>query len=362
MKNIMYFSRTMGIGGAENVVMQLCKTQKDNFGKIIVCSSGGERVSELQNMGIKHYYIHDIDSKNPFYMLINLFKLWYVIVHEKIDIIHTHHRMAAFYIKLLSYVHHFKNIYTAHNVFTNKKKLTYFSINNIPIIAVGQSVKNNLIEYFGINEKNIEIIYNTTLDDDREITIEPLMKEIKDNNGIIISNIGRLSEQKGQIYFIEAAKNVITQYNNVYFFIIGSGEDEEKLKEKIKDLNLEDKVFMLGYRKDVKSLMKQSDIICLSSLWEGLPLVPIEAISLGKIVVATDVGGTCEIIQDGFNGYICQKGNSKDLSNKLVKSILEKDSWPKLSMNAKFYYTNMFSINNFMKKHIDKYKSLFIKQ
>ena len=108
--------------------------------------------------------------------------------------------------------------------------------------------------------------------------------------------------------------------------------------------------------------MKQSDIICLSSLWEGLPLVPIEAISLGKIVVATDVGGTCEIIQDGFNGYICQKGNSKDLSNKLVKSILEKDSWPKLSMNAKFYYTNMFSINNFMKKHIDKYKSLFIKQ
>lgn len=362
MKNIMYFSRTMGIGGAENVVMQLCKTQKDNFGKIIVCSSGGERVSELQNMGIKHYYIHDIDSKNPFYMLINLFKLWYVIVHEKIDIIHTHHRMAAFYIKLLSYVHHFKNIYTAHNVFTNKKKLTYFSINNIPIIAVGQSVKNNLIEYFDINEKNIEIIYNTTLDDDQEITIEPLMKEIKDNNGIIISNIGRLSEQKGQIYFIEAAKNVITQYNNVYFFIIGSGEDEEKLKEKIKDLNLEDKVFMLGYRKDVKSLMKQSDIICLSSLWEGLPLVPIEAISLGKIVVATDVGGTCEIIQDGFNGYICQKGNSKDLSNKLVKSILEKDSWPKLSMNAKFYYTNMFSINNFMKKHIDKYKSLFIKQ
>lgn len=351
MKNIMYFSRTMGIGGAENVVMQLCETQKDNFEKIIVCSSGGERVSELQNMGIKHYYIHDIDSKNPFYMIINLFKLWYVIVHEKIDIIHTHHRMAAFYIKLLSYVHHFKNIYTAHNVFTNKKKLTYFSINNIPIIAVGQSVKNNLIEYFGINEKNIEVIYNTTLDNDQEITIEPLMKEIKDNNGIIISNIGRLSEQKGQIYFIEAAKNVITQYNNVYFFIIGSGEDEEKLREKIKDLNLEDKIFMLGYRKDVKSLMKQSDIICLSSLWEGLPLVPIEAISLGKIVVATDVGGTCEIIQDGFNGYICQKRSSKELSNCIINALLNKSNWTIISENSINLFNDKFSGQSFIKKH-----------
>lgn len=355
MKNIMYFSRTMGIGGAENVVMQLCETQKDNFEKIIVCSSGGERVSELKKMGIRHYFIHDIDSKNPFYMIINLIKLWHIIVHEKIDIVHTHHRMAAFYIKLLSYVCRFKNIYTAHNVFTNKKKLTYFSINSIPVIAVGKSVKNNLVEYFGIAEKNIEVIYNTTLDDNQEITIEPLMKEITDSNGIIISNVGRLSEQKGQIYFIEAAKDVVSKYNNVYFFIIGSGEDEEKLKEQIKKLNLEDKIFMLGYRKDIKSLMRQSDIICLSSLWEGLPLVPIEAISLGKIVVSTDVGGTCEIIQNGFNGYICQKGNSKELSNCIINALLNKFDWTSISKNSINIFNEKFSEQSFIKKHNNIY-------
>lgn len=360
MKNIMYFSRTMGIGGAENVVMQLCETQKQNFNKIIVCSSGGERVSELHKIGIKHYYIHDIDSKNPFYMIINLVKLWYIIIHEKIDIVHTHHRMAAFYIKLLSYVNHFKNIYTAHNVFTNKKKLTYFSINNIPIIAVGQSVKDNLVNYFGINKRNVEIIYNTTLDDNQEIIIEPLMKEIKDNNGIIISNIGRLSEQKGQTFFIDAAKEVVSKYNNVYFFIIGSGEDEEKLKKQIKDLNLVDKVFMLGYRKDIKSLMKQSDIICLSSLWEGLPLVPIEAISLGKIVITTNVGGSCEIIEDNISGFVVNSIKDSELLAKKILYVLDhRNLWDKIEKNAFENFNKKFSSTQFINRHRQIYQNVF---
>lgn len=293
-------------------------------------------------------------------MIINLFKLLYIIVHEKINIIHTHHRMAAFYIKLLSYVCHFKNIYTAHNIFENKKQLTYFSLNNIPIIAVGQSVKHNLISYFGLDENNIEVIYNTTLDDNQEMTVEPLMKTIRENNGIIISNIGRLSEQKGQAYFIEAANEVITHYSNVYFFIIGSGEDEEKIREQIRKLHLEDKVYMLGYRKDVKSLMIQSDIICLSSLWEGLPLVPIEAISLGKIVVATDVGGTREIIEDKISGYIVhQAKDSKLLSECLINAIEDKQNWETISQTALERFNSLFSKDQFIIKHSQKYNDLY---
>ena len=99
---ILHISRTMGQGGAEKVVYQICKDYNDDKLEMFIASTGGIYEKELAKIGIKHYYIPDLDSKNPIDIIKTLFVLKKIIKEEKIDIIHSHHRMAAFYSKILS--------------------------------------------------------------------------------------------------------------------------------------------------------------------------------------------------------------------------------------------------------------------
>ena len=100
-QNILFFTRTMNLGGIENVILQLCEIFKPIVNKIIVCSCGGVNVEKLDNLGIKHYLIPDIENKS-FSTIVSVSRTISKIVQEEnITIIHTHHRMAAFYISLL---------------------------------------------------------------------------------------------------------------------------------------------------------------------------------------------------------------------------------------------------------------------
>ena len=146
-KNILYFTRTMGLGGTENVILQLCEIMGENVDKIIVCSCGGVNVEKLKEMGITHYTIPDIEKKsikNVINILITIIK---IIKKEKITIIHTHHRMAAFYTMLICYLFNVIFINTAHNTFTDKRKLTRLIYNRANLIAVGIKVKENLCNF-----------------------------------------------------------------------------------------------------------------------------------------------------------------------------------------------------------------------
>ena len=132
--NILYFTRTMGVGGTEKVIIQMCKSLNMQFDNIIVCSCGGCNVEVLNDLGIKHYIINDIEEKSPFSIFKTLIELKKIIKEEKIDIIHTHHRMAALYTRILSYFYKFKFIHTAHNTFYNKRKLTNFALKKVVLL------------------------------------------------------------------------------------------------------------------------------------------------------------------------------------------------------------------------------------
>ncbi len=99
--NILHISRTMDIGGAERIVYQLATDLKDEFDQVHVASTGGLWEEKLAENGIQHHQILDVDSKNPSTVLAILSSLSKIIKDQQINIVHTHHRMAAFYIRLL---------------------------------------------------------------------------------------------------------------------------------------------------------------------------------------------------------------------------------------------------------------------
>ena len=359
-QNILFLTRSMALGGTENVILQLCEILKPEVNKIVVCSSGGVNEEKLKNKGIKHIKIEDIENKNPLTIIKNIKSIKRIIKEESITIIHSHHRMAAMYANLISNKNIIK-LANTHNTFTNKKLLTKLAYKNTKIIAVGEQVKKNLTDFYGINKEKITVINNAIKPFDGRITVDKEVEKYKKAGYTIIANVGRLSEQKGMEYFIEAAEIINRKNKMAKFLIIGSGQDEEKLKTMVKEKKLENEIIFMGYRSDIQNLMSQVDFVVLSSLWEGLPLTPIEAFSVGKTIIATSVDGTIEIVKNGENGFLVEPRNSEKLAEKVIELIENKEKRKQFENNAKKTYETEFSFEKLKKQYLDYYNEIIKK-
>lgn len=344
-KNVLFFTRKMGLGGTENVILQLCEIMNKEY-NIIVCSNGGINVEKLYAMKIKHYTILDIENKDPRTIIDTFKQLKKIIKYEKIDIIHTHHRMASFYTALLKKIYNFKFFATVHNTFLDKKLLTKYAYEGANIIAVGNKVKKNLCEFYNINPIKVTVIRNAVKPFSGEIKKDENIDRYKSEGYFLVGNIGRLSEQKGMKYFIECIPIVLNKFKRVKFFIVGEGEEKEELIDIVSKYGLEKNVVFLGYRNDIQNIMSQLDLIVLSSLWEGLPLTPIEAFSVHKTVVATAVDGTVEIVENNKNGITVESKNSNLLGEAINKLLEDTQLRMKYEKNAFKTYKEKFSFES----------------
>lgn len=356
-KNVLFIVRTMGLGGTENVVLQLCEILSGKVNKIVVCSSGGAHEKKLQEMGIKHYMIPDIASKNPMDMLKSCRSIKRIIDNEQITIVHSHHRMAAFYAELVAPKRVVK-VANAHNTFTDKKKLTRLAYRNTKVIAVGEMVKKNLMEYFEIPKEQVCVIHNAVKPFDSNIMPIKVLYQEHTNGNVLIGNIGRLSEQKGMTYFIEAAEITARTHPEARFIIVGEGEEKEQLHAQVKAKGLQGKILFLGYRSDIQNVMSQLDFVVLSSLWEGLPLTPIEAYSVGKTVIGTAVDGTPEIIRDGIDGYLVEPRNPMQLAEKMNELIENSEMRESMGIQAVKRYQDEFSFEKLSERYVAFYEDL----
>ncbi|MDD6808014.1 MAG: glycosyltransferase family 4 protein [Oscillospiraceae bacterium] len=352
---ILHISRTMGQGGAEKVVMQLCRDNKKH--EQIVASCGGIHVEELEKSGVNHILIPDIDIKNPKLMLKTFFVLFRAVKKNHIDIIHTHHRMAAFYGRIISFLTGAKHVYTAHNVFYDKKKLMNFALDRASIVAVGNGVRDNLVNDYSISLDRVTVINNTispVLTGNKNVELDALRKSGK----IVVGTIGRISEQKGIDIFIKAIAKVREVNENVVGVIIGDGEDRNKMQNLARELNLEQGILFLGYQAEVLDLINQLDFVVLSSRWEGLPLTPIEVFSQGKTIIVSNISGNNEVVTDKCNGLLCEKDNVDDFTNKILLLINEKELRTEFEKNAINTYVNDYNYESFIEKYNEVYSLL----
>lgn len=356
-QNILLFSRSTQHGGTENVILQLCEILKPLANKVVVCTADGIKTELLDDMGIKHYTIPDIQDKSPSSMLKIARRLRHIVKIEQITVIHSHHRMAAFYTELL-FGRNIVKISNAHNTFTDKAKLTRFAYRNTHVVAVGEKVKENLVGFYGLPEKQVTVIHNSIKPFDGKIEIIEELQKAREAGYTLIGNIGRLSEQKGMTYFIRAAAKVVKTCQKSKFYIVGAGELEEELKAEAKELLPDNAIHFLGYRSDIQNIISQLDFVVLSSLWEGLPLTPIEAFSVGKPVVATAVDGTPEIVQDRKNGLLVKPRDVDGLANAMVEMIKNAEAREQFGKNAYKLFAEEFSFEKMAEWYVWYYKEI----
>jgi glycosyltransferase involved in cell wall biosynthesis len=136
--------------------------------------------------------------------------------------------------------------------------------------------------------------------------------------------VANFYKTKGLEYFIDAAAIVAKKIPEVRFIIVGEGKLRPKLEKQIKNLGLQNKITLTGFREDALEILATMDIFVLSSLKEGLPFSLLEAGALGKPIVATRVGGVPEIIDHNQNGLLVPPAEAKTLAEAIITLLQNK--------------------------------------
>lgn len=197
------------------------------------------------------------------------------------------------------------------------------------IIAVSEAVKADFIKQASPSHK-IDVIYNG-IDLESNQPQKSSMDVRKEfglaNEHILIGEVARLCNVKGQHVLIESIGSVIGEFPDTIFMIVGediekNGEYRIKLENLAKELNVDKNIIFTGYRSDIPDLMNAFDIFVLPSFAEGLPVTILEAMAAKKAVIATPVGGNTEIVVDGETGIIVPVGDHEQLA-KAIMSLLQ---------------------------------------
>ena len=186
--------------------------------------------------------------------------------------------------------------------FIRKQLIRFSSIRADKTVWISKNVEYDMRDFFKIKEKKLCTIYNP-VDIKSLLTIEEdytFDKEFSDYFNIV--TMGRLTYQKGQWNLIYAIKDIVVQYPKVRLYILGDGELKNELEELVKKLELEEHVFFLGFISNAHKFLRQCDLFVLTSLFEGLGNVLLEAMALGLPVISTDCkSGPREIIAPNSN-------------------------------------------------------------
>lgn len=351
---ILMFARTMAMGGTEKVVLQLCRALKGKVGFLGVMSRGGELVSELAAIGVPHFEVPDITGKRPETFAKVSRELKRAVCENGVNLVHCHHRMAALYCRL-ALPRGVRAVATAHNVFSGGRGATCFLYKGMPVAACGGRVYENLTGYYGLPQGLVSLIPNSVPGFGGPV--EPIAEVAACPEGVLkVGFVGRLCEQKGVVHLVDAMEILAEKGVRARCYIVGDGELEGGLRERVRGSAAADGVVFLGRRADSQNFLSQVDVCAIPSLWEGLPLVLLEAFSVGAPVVASACDGILDVVRGGENGLLVQPGDAETLADGLERLCKDAALREKLGARARGDYESDYSYGAWAERYFDFYK------
>lgn len=314
---VLYVITGLGVGGAEKVVTELADQMilKGHDVKIVYLT--GSVLVKPVSSRVELLALHLNSASNIF----DASRKYKKIIRDfSPDVIHSHMIHANIFARLnhLSFKY-IRLICTAHNSNEGGRlrmlayKLTNF-LSNLNT-NVSQEASESLISKGAFNKNNLITVYNGI-----DLNKFNFFNKDKNSNELNFLSVGRFNKQKDYPNLFQAIsilKNTINK--EVKFYIAGDGELRPQLEQLIVDLGISDCVVLLGKRSDIPNLLNKADYFVLSSRHEGLPTVVIEAMACGTFVIATDCGGSAEIMGD--TGILVPPQNSEALAEAIKQAV-----------------------------------------
>jgi len=226
------------------------------------------------------------------------------------------------------------------------------------VILVSHAMRRRLPRWWAPDSK-VSVLHNALMTDSygAEVldaprrTVEPLGE-------IRVLNVGRLSPEKGQRTLIEAIAALLPELPGLHLWFAGVGPLEGSLRDTARTLAIDERVKFLGYIADMPALYRDVDLVVQSSLTEGLPNVMLEVAYLGVPVVATNVGGTSEVIEHGRTGWLVAPGSVQALAAGIREFAARPSEFAAMARSGRSRIESEFSFANRTRQQVDIYRGL----
>lgn len=349
---------------ASGFIPIICLSDKGPLSEILIQKGFDVRIIKLAILRRKYFSFFGFLNR-IYYFILALIKLTKIIKTEKVQIIYSN-TTAVFVGFVLSAITKVAHIVHIHEIILSPKvfvRITSWLIkrySNISI-AVSTPVKNYWIEAGGIANGKINVIHNGLEPSDfSNISLNKIRNEINcTEDELLIGMIARVSPWKGQKYFLDLAKIVSDNHQNVRFLMVGDVfpgneylyNEIEGYKKQLGLLNVVD----LGYRKDIPEILASLDILILPSILpDPLPTVVLEAMFSKKMVIATKHGGALEMVVHNETGYYIPWDDPKMSYDIIKESLINKDLRTKFGESGYLRANQLFEINRFKKDIINQ--------
>ena len=339
--NVLQVIPKLGYGGAETGCYDIAHYLPENNCNSFIVTSGGELTKFIDKKKVKLIRL-PVHSKNPLLILINSIILIGIILFFNISIVHARSRAPAWSCLLATKITRRKFVTTFHGTynFSGKLKKIYNSVMvRSDLIIAGSNfifshIKENYYDYLEQQKKFLVIFRGINVDyfdpsTKLEIDEKNLLKkwEINKEKKIILVP-GRLTSWKGQELLIEAVNLVKIElgYEAFHVVILGSDQGRNLYKKKLirltEQFRLTNQIKFIDHCKDMALAYKISDIVISPSIEpEAFGRVAVEAQSMEKLIIASNIGGSNETIIDEKTGFLFESGNAKSLSEKIIRAI-----------------------------------------
>ena len=372
-KKVLHIAQSAG-GVAEYLYMLLKNFNSTEYENVLIVSEDYKNQIKRFEPYIKNIYVVPMTRNiNPKVDINSIFRIKKIIKEERPEIVYLHSSKAGA-VGRLALLFDFKTkiLYNAHGWYFNaeigKKKKTFFAfvekvlaIKTNKIINISNAEYESALKYKIAPKKKMCIIENgidfSKFANSDMYRTETRKKYDIDKNDIVIGVVGRLSEQKDPMTTIRVFKMIKDKYSNAKLMMVGSGELEDEVRGFAKSNNIDKDVIITGWIDNVEKYIPAFDIAVLPSKWEGFGLVIVEYMACGKPVVASNVGGIVDIIEDGKNGFLCEVGNEKEIYYKIDKILECKDLRENIS-KRNYIDKDKYDILLFMEKYIEILKNI----
>lgn len=223
------------------------------------------------------------------------------------------------------------------------------------MVCVSQNLRGFMIDVVGLSSDRIEVISNGI---DLSRFARPAQDMSRKSEGLVIGNVARLTEAKDHGNLLRAFATVRREVPDVRLLLVGDGELRGEIESMVSSLGLADAVEMTGKRSDIPLLLAGMDVFVLPSRREGFPVSIIEAMACGRAVVATDVGGVREIINDGVDGLVVPPEDDTSLAAAILGLVRDPDARSLLGQNAAKRAIENFSDQAMIRNYVRLYTSL----
>lgn len=348
---ILHVITSLATGGAEKLMVDLLPRMKEKGHHVELCIFDGTRTPFYEQVEAAEIKIYSFHQGGSVYNIKNILKLGNLIRKGKYDIVHTHNTAPQLFAALCSVWCSVVLITTEHNTSNRRREWKWYAWLDRwmyrqykSIITISDQAEINLCKHIGKkHSQNICTIYNG-IDYERYAMAQPAV-DVRKLSSKIITNVAGFRNQKDQPTLIKAMPFLPDEF---HLCLVGDGDRRQEFETLVKELNLSDRVHLLGLRCDIPEVLAASDYVVMCSHYEGLSLSSLEGMASGKPFLASNVDGLREIVHGngvlfehedakGFADAILSLENNEDYKNQIIAKCQKKAFQYDISIMTKQY-------------------------